>query len=239
MKLYDEVISKIIGLTNQNNPTQLLANRTDWPLVSDRSMILRSEMAYELGCDLFPGFGATILTDNAELVPKDEIVLCGEDLNALKENRAYIRCALVRVRDAAVGEGNALYNAIRKMEYIRYHFYPEGFMMRVSASKNKESVRISRAALGNGLDFSKVGSRMVEAFHENPAVEAVKIIYVTQKDFPYKDMELLFAQSEEITKTIDHMLRDVNMDCNVCNLKSVCDEVEGLRELHYGNNKTK
>ena len=106
-------------------------------------------------------------------------------------------------------------------------------MMRVSASKNKESVRISKEALRKKINFSKVGSRMIEAFHEQAAVEAVKIIYVTDPAFNYKEFEQLLAGSESITKTIDHMLRDVKMDCDVCNLKPVCDEVEGLRELHF------
>ncbi len=233
MKLYDEIIEKILKLTGECNPYSVNADSADWPLISDRSLILRGDMAYELGADLKPGFGATILTDNKELVQDDEVVVCGCDLNEMTADHPYVRCTLVRVRSEEMGEGNALYNAIRKMEYVRYHFYPEGFMMRVSASKNKESVRISKEALRKGIDFSKVGSRMIEAFHEQAAVEAVKIIYVTDPAFNYKEFEQLLAGSESITKTIDHMLRDVKMDCDVCNLKPVCDEVEGLRELHF------
>lgn len=233
MKLYDEIIGKIIALSEQSGPRKLPIASGEWPLVTDRSMILRSDMAYELGSEQKPGFGATILTDNDKLVAEDEIIVCGPDLMELKEDAPYVRCTLVRVQSGEMGEGNALYNAIRKMEYIRYHFYPKGFMMRISASKNKESVRISQEAIADGINFSEVGTKMIQAFHENPAVEAVKMIYVTDPAFSYKELEGLLAASEAITGTIDHMLKDVKMDCDVCNLKPVCDEVEGLRELHF------
>lgn len=233
MKLYDEIIGKIIALSEQSGPRKLPIASGEWPLVTDRSMILRSDMAYELGSEQKPGFGATILTDNDKLVAEDEIIVCGPDLMELQEDAPYVRCTLVRVQSGEMGEGNALYNAIRKMEYIRYHFYPKGFMMRISASKNKESVRISKEAIADGINFSEVGTKMIQAFHENPAVEAVKMIYVTDPAFSYKELEGLLAASEAITGTIDHMLKDVKMDCDVCNLKPVCDEVEGLRELHF------
>jgi hypothetical protein len=74
---------------------------------------------------------------------------------------------------------------------------------------------------------------MIQAFHEQAAVEAVQVIYITDPDFDYKEFETLLAGSEAITKTIDHILKDAKMDCDVCNLKPVCDEVEGLRELHF------
>lgn len=126
-----------------------------------------------------------------------------------------------------------MYNVIRALEYTRYHFYPEGFMMRVSASRQKESVRIGKAALAKGLDFTKAGNGMISAFHRNAAVEAVHIYYVTSPEFDYKALETCAKEAESITKTIDHILRNGIMDCGACSLQKVCDEVEGLRELHF------
>lgn len=237
MKLYDEIIQKILDVIPADAVAQPVSKTPSWPMAGEHMMVLRSEMAYEMGSDLKPGFGATILTGNANLVPQDEILVYGQDLAKITADTPYLRIALVRVRSEEMGQGNSLYAAIRKMEYVRYHFFPEGFMMRISASKNKESVRVSQKALEEGISFSQVGSRMIEAFHENPKVEAVKLVYVTNPDFPYQQIEELLAESEKITGTIDHMLKDVKMDCDVCNLKPVCDEVEGLRELHFGTNE--
>jgi hypothetical protein len=233
MKLYDGIIDNIKQLLDAYPQKELPADRTDWSMVTDRSMILRSDMAYELGSGRYAGIGATILTGEAALVPQDGIFLIGPDLPGIKEDTDFARIALVRVRKESMGEGNALYNAIRKLEYTRYHFYPEGFMMRVSSIQQRESVRIARSALRKGLDFSAAGSRMIEAFHQNEMVEAVQIYYVTASDFSYGKLEELVKKSEGITKTIDHILKDVKMDCNICNLQEICNEVEGLRELHF------
>ena len=112
----------------------LAVGKDTWPQVSDRSMILRSDMAYELGGEGFPTIGGTIVTASEELVPGDGITLLGPDLPKIERDVPYGRIALVRVGEEAMGEGQALYNAIRALEYTRYHFYPEGFMMRMSAS---------------------------------------------------------------------------------------------------------
>ena len=106
-------------------------------------------------------------------------------------------------------------------------------MLRVSSSKRRESVRIGKEALKKGLNFAKTGNRMIAAFHSHPEVEAVEIHYVTANGFPYQELEALGRESERITGTLDHMMQNLTMDCGVCGLKQVCDEVEGLRELHF------
>ncbi len=233
MKLYDQTIEKVNNLLEQSAVRSLPVNGTDWPEVSDKSMILRSEMAFELGSNQNPGIGATIITANDDLVSGDGVFLHGKDLPELKRDAPYARVAIVKVDEATLGEGEALYKTIRDLEYVRYHYYPEGFMMRVSPSKQIESVRIGKAALSRGLNFEIAGNRLIEAFKKKTQVEAVQVHYVTDPNFDYKALSKLVSESEEITKTIDHILKNVIMDCGACSLQAVCDEVEGLKELHF------
>lgn len=232
MKLYDETIRKIRALLN-GEKQQLPHDATAWPVVSDRSMILRSDMAYELGGGSLPALGVTLVTASKDLVPGDGVFLTGTDLPEIDADTPFARIALVRVGEDTLGEGKKLYRAIRNLEYTRYHFYPEGFMLRVSSSKRRESVRIGKEALKKGLNFAKTGSRMIAAFHSHPEVEAVEIHYVTANGFPYQELEALGREGERITETLDHMMKNLVMDCGVCGLKQVCDEVEGLREIHF------
>ena len=89
MKLYDETIKKMRELLEKADDIPLSAvesrtlpvGDTGWPEVSDRSMILRSDMAYELGGEGLPAIGCTMITADASLVPADEITLLGRDLN--------------------------------------------------------------------------------------------------------------------------------------------------------------
>ncbi|MDE6166840.1 MAG: carbon monoxide dehydrogenase [Acetatifactor sp.] len=253
MKLYDQVIEKILAVLGAREGLRLPVGETHWPEVSDRSMILRSDMAYELGGEGLPAIGCTVITADERLVPEDGITLLGRDLPRIQEDVPYGRIALVQVDGEALGEGQALYQAVRALEYTRYHFYPKGFMLRISAARHRESVRVGKEALAEGLDFTITGNRMISAFHKNASVKAVHIYYVTLEEkaprqsarggsgqagvlapgFDYKALAECAGEAEDITRTIDHIMTGGIMDCVSCGLQRVCDEVEGLRELHF------
>lgn len=232
MILYDELIKKF-QKEIMPQAVELDLSNSDWPWDSERSMILRSDMAYELGGENCYAIGTTIVTADKKLIDGNKVFLVGNNIHKINKDTSYARVAIVRVKEEAMGEGNELYDAIRRLEYTRYHFYPKGFMMRVSSALQKESVRISKNAIEEGLDFEKTGRMMQEAFFDNPMVEAVWIYYITDESFDYKLVQNLAKEANDITSTIDHILKNINMDCSTCSLQKICDEVEGLRELHF------
>ncbi len=238
MKLYDEIISHWEALCKECPGRVLEIRKPNWKDAGNSNMVLRSNMAYELGGSDEKHFalGGTAVTDHIALVPRDEIILIGPDLCEISEDCNYARLSIARVDGEAMGDGNALYNAIRKIEYVRYHVNPEGFMMRVSASRARECVRVSKDAVANGLSFERVGNIMLEQFHANAKVQAVKIVFITDENFDYVALAEEINQSEQITKAIDHIMKNVIMDCQSCSLQEICDEVEGMKELHFGVN---
>ena len=237
MKLYDDVIKEVLS-SLEGAPLQAL-NLADanWEDVGDHNLILRADMAYELGGGTHPAVSAMAVTADETFVGEDEVYLLGPDLSEITEDRPYARIALVRVDADGLGDGNALYNAIRKIEYVRYHINPRGYMTRISASNGREPVRVSREALQDGLGFARVGKLFLEKYHENPNIKAVKLIFITDPEFDYKGLAAQAATMEGITGTIDHIFKNVMMDCKSCSLQKVCDEVEGLRELHFASQK--
>ncbi len=238
MKLYDDTIRDWMNLLESAQGKELDIPKADnWKDIGNANMILRSDMAYELGGNHLPALSGMTLTANTSLVPTDEVLLYGNNLPEIKEDTPYARLVMIRVKEDSLGEGNALYNAIRKIEYTKYHLNPEGFMMRISAANEREMVRIGKTALERGLGFEQVGKLFLQSYHRNPNVEAVKLVFITLPDFPYKELEVHIKKSEEITKAIDHILKNLSMDCNACNLKEICDEVEGMKELHFGTTK--
>lgn len=235
MKLYDEVIKDLLS-TLEIYPVRKLdtVGRGSWRDAGRESLILRNDMAYELGGGNRPAIGSMLLTMEESFVQEDEILLYGNDLGEIHADTAYARIAFVRVKPDSMGEGNALYEEIRRIEYTKYHLFPEGFMMRISAVSEREMVRIGKKALHKGLNFEQVGRMFIKSYHKNPDVEAVKMVFVTDSKFPYQDLETQVKRAEQITKAIDHILKNLAMDCNVCSLKQICDEVEGMKELHFG-----
>lgn len=235
MKLYDDVISRIYDITKIEKIRHLDIANVSWKETDKNSIILRNEMAFELGCDGNPSVGFTVVTDNEDLISEDEVCLIGPDLSDIKGDGAFARIAVVKTRKDTFGESEKLYSAIRNLEYTRYHFYPEGFMIRIFSGKQKESVRISKNAIDANISFAGVGKLLIDAFKRNPDVECVKIIYITDESFDYEALSQIAKDSEKVTRALDHISNNVAMDCSVCNLSEVCDEVEGLRELHFAN----
>lgn len=230
MKLYHECIVELEKLLDNCGIRRIDADtRTiPWEDAGRNQLIFRQDMAYELGGDTLPAVSGMLLTDSTECVPADEIRLCGNDLPHITADTPYARIALVRVKSDALGDADTLYQMVRKIEYTRYHLNPRGFMMRISALNQREAVRIDKNALQDGLDFASVGELFLKAYHKHPEVEAVKLIFITEPDFPYKELSVLMQKAENMTKTLDHLLKKVDMDCNACHLKDICAEVEEL-----------
>lgn len=235
MKLYDQEISNILALCRQASARKLPVGQVDWPDSGKENLIFRQDMAYELGGsgNRFFALGATAVTDDPALVQKDEILLIGKDLPEITASTSYARIALVRVAPDTLGEGNALYNAVKQMEFVRYHVNPEGFMTRVSLINGTESARVSKKALEKGLTFTQVGNRMLEQFHKNARIVSVKLIFITDPGFPFSALKESVLETEKITKAMDLILKSSMTDCGSCSLKKVCEDVEGMRELHF------
>lgn len=236
MKLYDEVIRNWNKKIDAREKRELdFSSVSAWEDAGKNNMILRGDMAYELGGSekSIYALGSTVITADESLVPKDEVVLVGKDLPEIKRDTSYARLTVVLVDEETIGEGDALFNAIRNIEYVRYQISPKGYMMRVSTTRRRESVRVSKESLKNGMTFAHIGKAFIDHLKKNPKVKAVKVYFITEEAFDYRALEKDVQQANIITTTIDHVFKDVNMDCHTCNLKEVCDEVEGLRELHF------
>ena len=235
MKLYDPIISNILTLCEQASSRKLPVCHVDWPDLGKENLIFRQDMAYELGGsgDRFFALGATAVTDDPALVREDEIVLVGKDLPEISADTSYARIALVRVAPDTLGEGNALYNAVKQMEFVRYHVNPEGFMTRVSLMNGTESARVSKKALEKGLTFTQVGNLMLRQFHKNARIVSVKLIFITDPCFPFSALKEAVRETGKITRAIDHILKNGMTDCDSCSLQKICEEVEGMKELHF------
>lgn len=68
-------------------------------------------------------------------------------------------------------------------------------------------------------------------------MKAVSVIYVTEDLGIFPMLSANAKKVDDITITLNKVLSGMNFDCATCNLKAICDEVEGLRELHFKNRK--
>lgn len=194
-----------------------------WQDVGQNEFIMQRESAYELD-----GIGFNLVTSK----PVENVVtVIGDDLNTISSNRKFARITVLSLDDA--DDEQRIYDLIRKIEYVKYHFFPKGYMIRTSSRGHKEVVRVSKASVNSGITFEKIGNLLLSKFFENQNVKSVHTYFISEKNFDYKKLEDIAKKNHRVTETLNHIMNNVNFDCNSCNLKPICDEVEGMRELHF------
>lgn len=237
MELFNTIIKdtneKIAGITTKTWDY----DATDcWKNLPRSELIMQSDQAFELGGSGNPSANFTCVTTTTDLVPKDEIILCGKDLNELRGDVSFARVVLLGVKD--IGDEDTAHTAIQQMDFVRYHVYPDGYMVRVSAESNQERVRVAREAVSKGISFKKIGNTYVKAYKENENVLSVRIIFLTDQEL-IRELNKTANKVSDITNALSHILDGIDTDCAHCALKPVCDEVEGMKEMHLGKNKKK
>ena len=210
-----------------------------WEETAGFELIMSRDSAFELGGSSFPSVNFTCVTGSPKLVEKDEIIVCGPDLNELKGDTPYARIVLLRVGDIESDDDDTEYafRAIQDMDFVKYRVFPKGFMIRTSSDNHREQVRISKEALQKGISFERIGNTFISHYRQNINILAVKIIFVTAAEADYAALQKTAGQVRDITMSLSSILKGMPADCGSCQLKPICDEVEGMRELHFGREK--
>lgn len=237
MKLYDSLIA---ATKEQLSPLMPRVwnydERMAWPDAGVSELVLQRDAAYELGGGGLPAVNFTCVTTDGSLVGDNQVALYGPELREIKKDTPYARITLIQT--AGLGEDDkAAYKAIRDMEFVKYHVFPKGYMFRISSGNFREQVRVSKTALKKGISFRRVGFDFIRQYLKNPNVLRVQVIFVTDPGAPYPMFLASAKKSADITRTLTHILDGMPTDCSSCSLKPVCDEVEGMRELHFGRKK--
>ena len=240
MELYDPLIEKAERLFGSSVPKKFAYDPSRaWDDAGGNQLVMMREAAYELGGDNKPAVNYACVSSN-NYVDKDEIWVYGRDLGEIKGSVPFARIVLVKV-DSLKGEGEEdtepVYRALQDIDFIKYHVYPKGYMIRSSSDSFREQVRVSKEAVSRGITFEQVGNSYIRQFKQNPDILAVKLIFLTVDDADYAEMKKDAKKVRDITKTLSKILEGMATDCHSCSLKDICDEVEGLKELHFGKEK--
>ena len=240
MQLYDSIIRDTLEqLAGRPARSYAYSQSRAWKDSGASELVMQRDAAYELGGDDKPAGNFSCVTGDASLVEKDEIVVIGKDLNEIGSSAPFARLAFVLIDDIKVEEGDTepLFRAIQDIDFVKYHVFPEGYMVRTSAENNREQVRISKKAKAAGISFERVGCDYIAQYKRDPNIRAVKLVFITDPSLDYKKLAQDAKTVHDITLTLSKILEGMPTDCNSCNLKPICDEVEGMKELHFGQNK--
>lgn len=240
MELYNSIIENMEGLFGSSEPKRYAYNpEKSWADAGSNQLIMLKESAFELGGDNKPAVNYSCVS-SGDYVTEDEILVYGKDLNEISGSVPFARVAIIKVADLK-GENEEdtepIFRAIQEIDFVKYRVYPKGYMVRSSADNFREQVRVSKEAKNKGITFEQVGNLYIRHFKKDPNVLNVRLVFLTAEDAKYDLLHDDAKKTRSITRALSKILEGMSTDCNSCNLKSICDEVEGMRELHFGQNK--
>ena len=240
MELYNNIIRRVGELTDGLQAKSFACQPSNtWPDAGVFELVMGRDAACELGGDGKPAVNFTCVTNSPELVGEDEILVYGPDISALPPSSPFARISLLRVGDIESDEDDTeqAFRAIQNMDFVKYRIFPKGYMIRTSSENHREQVRISREAVKNGISFERIGNSFLRKYKEDENVLAAKVLFITAPGADYSAFMKCADQVGKITMSLTKILEGMDTDCTTCQLKPICDEVEGMKELHFGKQK--
>ena len=199
------------------------------PTSEHSELVLLKDCAFELGGSDKPCACATVVTDDIPLV--NQTVVVGKELKDIKNDCSYAKIVILGL-NYTPEEEQGIFDLTKSLEYAKYKENVQGFMMRASAISHREQVRVSKSAIKNGLTFEKLGDTTIANYLSKDVVKNVTVIFVADEDELFEDITAFASRTSDILDAFNHILDNVLVDCAHCNLKQICDEVEGMREMH-------
>lgn len=190
------------------------------------AILLLKDTAYELGGSQKPCISTMAVTSSMQF--DNSICLYGKDIPDIQQDTAFGKIVFLEIEE--IDEETA-FDRIKELELIRYSCSPDGFMTRASALSMREQIRVSKKAVKKGITFADYGSVLLQEYLKNPIVKSAQIIFITQFE-KFDELLMLADKIKSTTSALNHILDNVIFDCSTCNLKEICDEVEGMKELH-------
>ena len=233
MELYNHLIENTLELLKGTPKKWSFNANGKWRDLGASELVLQKEAAYELGAAGKGSANYLLFTSKADFASENQVLLYGPDLGEIKGDCDFARIVLLRIGDID-GDDEIVYRTLKDIEFSKYHVYPEGYMVRMSPESYREQIRVSRTALKKGISFRSVGMNYIAEYRKNANVVAAKVIFITDHSFDYSAMKDIAKKASAVTGTLTHILEGLPTDCTVCALKDVCEEVEGMKELHFG-----
>ena len=209
------------------------SERDCWTDIGSSELVLQKDAAYELGASGKGSANYVLFTSSGELVNRDQVLLYGPDLREIRGDVDFARIVLLRV-GVLDDDDEMVYRTLKDIEFAKYHVYPEGYMVRMSPESHREQVRVSKKALKKGIGFQTIGNSYIKAYKKDVNVPNATVIFITAPGFDFEKMKEIAKKASDLTNTLTHILEGLPTDCTVCALKDICDEVEGMKELHFG-----
>jgi CO dehydrogenase/acetyl-CoA synthase beta subunit len=204
--------------------------RQTWPRGRPGDIILSSDTAIELGHPQTEALAFLMWTESPDRVSDGRITVIGPELSELASGKAPLG-KITLIGGHGFTEDNA-YERFQEMDMVRTRLSLQGHMLRAVPQQNREWSRISRDAMKEGLCLKMLGNELVREYRKLEYVDAVEVIFLTSSTGDIQKFRPTGEKASRITRAMNKIFDNLELDCAACDFSDVCDEVEGLREMH-------
>ena len=244
MKLFDKYMEEAAAvlqpyLNEYGSP--VAADGPAWPLAEKNPFIMERDTALELGG--YPKESVNLILSSSEfrrlegaetrLILNFDPTKSGEirDLigSGQENHHSFGKIVLLQTEEMA---DDAVYGFQQAVQLADLRLKLEGVMTRSSSRQYQINLRISRKAADDGLGLGAMARTIRDHFLQVPHVGDAAVILLTGDSPLYKQLLPIAEKVKDVTVALNTMFDGIDMDCGSCNLSEICDEVEGLREMH-------
>lgn len=230
MRLYNNLINEI---KETLSVAKILSTSNKVLDTSDKnSVIFLSDTAFELGGSQKDCVSSLAVSSDIEF--SNSVHLLGNDLNEITTDSPFAKFVFIQVED--FGDEQNTFDKIKELEALRYHLSVDGFMTRASALNMREQIRVSKKTIKSDITFADYGNTLLQEYLNFSYVKSAEIYFVTDFD-NFEKLNAVAKKISQTTSALNHIFDNIMFDCSTCNLKEICDEVDGLKELHLKNAK--
>lgn len=236
MKIFDLTIDhvrELLGELSEANRTRVSSfeqGRT-WPRGERGEIVLGEDTALELGHPRAESVAFLMWTDSLEKVRDGRITVIGPELGELDRGAQVPFGKVTLIGGHGFDEVNG-YERWQKMDELRLSLNLRGHMLRAVPQQNREWSRISTEALKDGLSLEAIGNELLRTYRELDFVDAAEVVFITSSAADVRRLQPSGERARKITSAMNTIFEDLEMDCGSCELSEVCDDIEGLREMH-------
>ena len=131
MEFFDSIIKEALEITRGLSEVNYEYNAVKaWKDAGGNQVILQKHSAFELS-----GTGFNLVTSSSV---EDGIAVIGSELADIKKDCKFTRITILQIDEPE--DQQKTYNLIRKIEYVKYHYFPDGYMIRKTAIESNVTI---------------------------------------------------------------------------------------------------
>lgn len=201
-----------------------------WPIVDKTPFIMERDTKTELGGHPKESVSLILSSSDIDLSDMSELSFIGDpSLMNREPHISYGKVVLLRTDDFPE---DGIYDYLQSAQMADVKMRFKDVMLRTSSQQFYTNMRISKAAASAGFDAYKMGRTMLKQFKDVPHVTDARLVLIFGDSPVYKKLISVAESAKLVNVAIYNRFEGMDMECESCAIKPICDQVEGIKKMH-------